>query len=91
MLTKDVTRARVRPPPSTLGPDTTGINRGASSYLRVVRPTLGIKAGVGNWSFRAGEVLCGALIAHPINAARKTVIRTEQGIFNLNAEDVEAL
>lgn len=62
-----------------------------SSRFLVVRPSLGVKVKVGVWLFNKGEVLNGILITHPVNAARKVVIRTEWGTFNLNEEDVKKL
>ncbi len=57
----------------------------------VLRPSLGVKVDKGAWLFSQGDVLDGVLITHPVNAARKIVIRTDQGTFNVNAEDVEKL
>lgn len=59
------------------------------AHLRLLRPSLGIKAGIGGWFFREGEVLRGVLITHRVNTARKVVIRTDRGVFNLNEEDIE--
>ncbi len=57
----------------------------------VLRPSLGVKVDKGTWLFSQGDVLDGVLITHPVNAARKIVIRTDQGTFNVNAEDVKRL
>ncbi len=57
----------------------------------VLRPSLGVKVDKGAWLFSRGDVLDGVLITHPVNAARKIVIRTDQGTFNVNEEDVKQL
>ncbi len=62
-----------------------------SSRFLLVRPSYGVKVGVGAWFFNEGEVLDGLLITHPVNAARKLVIRTNRGTFNVNEEDVKKL
>ena len=61
------------------------------SRFLVLRPSLGVKVKMGTWLFNQGDVLDGVLIAHPVNAARKVVICTDQGTFNVNEEDVRRL
>lgn len=60
-----------------------------TSRFRVVRASIGIKLGQGQWSFKEGDRLDGVLTAHPVNASRKVIIPTKLGTFNLNEEDLE--
>ena len=60
-----------------------------ASRFQVVRTSLGIKLGQGSWPFSRGDLLEGLRVAHPVNAARKVVIDTQQGTFNINEEDLE--
>lgn len=61
------------------------------SCFLVLRPSLGVRVESGACLLNKGEILDGVLIAHPVNAARKIIIRTEQGTFNINEEDVKKL
>lgn len=60
-----------------------------ASHFRVVRPSMGTKSGRGAWSLSRGDRLDGVLIEHPVNAARKVIVRTAQGTFTINEEDLE--
>ena len=62
-----------------------------SSRFLLKRSSFGVKVGFGAWLFNEGEVLYRMLIMHPVNAARKIVIRTNRGTFNVNEEDVKKL
>ena len=49
---------------------------------------MAIKIHLGPWYLEKGDELEGTLISHPINTARKIIIRTTRGTFNVNQEDV---
>jgi hypothetical protein len=57
----------------------------------VLRPALGVKVGGGTQLFSKGEVLDGVIVTHPVNAARKILIRTNLGVFNFNEEDIQGV
>jgi hypothetical protein len=57
----------------------------------VLRPSLGLKVAGETRLFNKGEVLDGVMVTHPVNAARKVLIRTDLGVFNFNEEDIEAV
>jgi hypothetical protein len=57
-------------------------------HLLVLRASVAVKLNAGTLFFSKGEVLDGMIISHPVNAFRKVIIRTEQGVFNVNEEDV---
>lgn len=75
----------------SLAKDPSGTLAHKPSRFLVLRASLGVKINTGAWLFKQGDVLDGVLIAHPVNAARKIVIRTDRGIFNVNEEDVKKL
>lgn len=74
-----------------LAKDPSGTLAHKPSRFLVMRPSLGVKVKMGAWLFRQGDVLDGVLIVHPVNAARKIVVRTDRGTFNVNEEDVKKL
>ncbi len=55
----------------------------------VLRPSLGLKVAGETRLFNRGDVLGGVLVTHPFNAARKVLIRTDLGAFNVNEEDIK--
>ena len=61
------------------------------SHLLLLRSSLAIKVGVGSCLFKAGDILNGVLVTHPVNTNQKVIIRTLFGTFNLNKEDVVEL
>jgi hypothetical protein len=59
-----------------------------SDFL-VLRPSLGLKVAGETRLFNRGDVLGGVLVTHPVNAARKVLIRTDLGVFTFNEEDIQ--
>lgn len=55
----------------------------------VLRPSLGLKVAGETRLFNKGDVLGGVSVTHPVNAARKIVIRTDLGVFTFNEEDIQ--
>ena len=49
---------------------------------------MGVKSGRGAWFLSRGDRLDGVLIEYPVNAARKVIVRTAQGTFTINEEDL---